>query len=180
MDDREKWAGELRSTLNECFDQIRYARAAELARSRRYLEAEGLLAPNGHAPSNPKELDLLARIAAQQGRFDQARRLWEAAFRLSPNNSDYERAIQCAEAAERSQQKRRKVVMIVLAVLTVASLVLAAYLLFRASRSATQQKPSAEEKLSSGAKQQPQQAPRPNTQPSPTKQTPPSGVPPKR
>lgn len=180
MDDQEKWAGELRRTLNECFDQIRFARAAELARSRRYLEAEGLLTPNGHASSNPKELDLLARIAAQQGRFDQARRLWEAAFRLSPNNSDYERAIQRAEAAERSQQKRRKVVMIVLAALTVASLVLAAYLLFRASRTSTQQKPTAEEKVSGAAKQQPQQAPRASQQPSPAKQAPPVVVPPKR
>ncbi len=180
MDDQEKWAGELRSTLNECFDQIRYARAADLARSRRYLEAEGLLAPNGHAPSNPKELDLLARIAAQQGRFDQARRLWEAAFRLSPNNSDYDRAIQLAEAAECSQHKRRKVVMIVLVVLTVASLIFAAYLLFRASRAPTQQKPTAEEQSSGGAKQQPQQAPRPNPQASAAKQAPPSVVPPKR
>jgi len=180
MDDQEKWAGELRRTLNECFDQIRFARAAELARSRRYLEAEGLLAPNGHASSNPKELDLLARIAAQQGRFDQARRLWEAAFRISPNNSDYERAIQRAEAAERSQQKRQKIVMIVLATLTVASLVLAAYLLFQAFRTPTKQKPTAEEKISGGAKQQPQQAPRPNPQPSPAKQAPPSVVPPKR
>lgn len=180
MDDQEKWAGELRRTLNECFDQIRFARAAELARSRRYLEAEGLLAPNGHASSNPKELDLLARIAAQQGRFDQARRLWEAALRLSPNNSDYEQAIQRAEAAERSQQKRRKIVMIVLATLTAASLVLAAYLLFRASRTPTQQKPTAEDKVSGGAKQQPQPAPRPNPQPSPAKQAPPSVVPPKR
>lgn len=166
--------------MNECFDQIRFARAAELARSRRYLEAEGLLTPNGHPSSNPRELDLLARIAAQQGRFDQARRLWEAASRLSPNNSDYERAIQRAEAARRSQEKRRKVAMFVLATLTVASLALAAYLLFRTSRTSAQQKPTGEENVSGAAKQQPQQAPRPNPQAAPAKQPPPAVVPPKR
>lgn len=180
MDDQEKWAGELRRTLNECFGQIRFARAAELARSRRYLEAEGLLTPNGHASSNPQELDLLARIAAQQGRFDQARRLWEAALRISPNNADYERALRRAEAAERAQQKCRKVVMTVLATLTATSLVLAAYLLFQASRTARQQKPAAEEEVSGGTKQQPQLAPRPNPQPPPAKQAPPAVVPPKR
>ena len=99
MEEQQKWAVEVRGTLKECFEQIRFARAVELARSRRYLEAEGLLAPNGRVSSDPKELDLLARIAAQQRRFGQARRLWEAALRLAPNNSDYQRAIQRAVAA---------------------------------------------------------------------------------
>ena len=58
---------------------MRFARAAELARSLRYLEATMVLSPNGRLPIEPGELDLLARIAPQQKQFDQAGRLWEVA-----------------------------------------------------------------------------------------------------
>src|SRR6516162_1867212 len=109
MPEKDKWALQTLSILTEYFRQIRFARAAELARSRRYLEATVVLSPNGGLPTEPTELDLLARIAAQQKRFDQAARLWEAALQRSPDNETYKRAIQRTIAAK---QNRRRIQLI--------------------------------------------------------------------
>jgi hypothetical protein len=92
--DREQWHQETRAALDECFEQIRFARAAELARSGRYLEAEGLLSPNGHCSEVPRDLDLLARIAVHQGHISDARRLWELALQKDPQNSSYKACIE--------------------------------------------------------------------------------------
>ena len=80
---------ETQTALQNCFAQIRLARATELAHSGRLLEAEAVLAQNGELPQNASELDLLARIAARQGRFDEARRRWNAAIQLEPGNETY-------------------------------------------------------------------------------------------
>lgn len=80
--------------IDECLDQLRYAHAAELARTGSYLEAEALLAPNGRFPDSPRELDLLARIAAHQERFDDAARLWNAALERDPDNASYKDSLQ--------------------------------------------------------------------------------------
>jgi len=85
---------ETRTALQNCFAQIRLARATELAQSGRLLEAEAVLAQNGELPRSARELDLLARIAARQGRFDEARRRWNAAIQTEPGNEIYR---QCLE-----------------------------------------------------------------------------------
>lgn len=85
---------ETRTALQDWFAQIRLARATELAQSGRLLEAEAVLAQNGELPRNASELDLLARIAARQGRFDEARRRWNAAIQIDPGNEIYR---QCLE-----------------------------------------------------------------------------------
>jgi hypothetical protein len=87
--EHEQWHLRTRAALDECFDQIRFARATELARSGRYLEAEALLSPNGQPSTTPRDLDLLARIAVLQGRTSDARRLWEAAVQRAPENPTY-------------------------------------------------------------------------------------------
>ena len=81
-------------SIDQCLNHIRLARAAELARSGNYLEAEAVLAPNGHVPESPRELDVLARIAAQQERFDDATRYWNAALKSDPDNSTYKDCLQ--------------------------------------------------------------------------------------
>jgi predicted Zn-dependent protease len=80
---------EARTALGKCFAHIRLARATELAQSGRFLEAEAVLVQNGELPEDPRALDLLARIAARQGRFSEARRRWEAAMRKDPANKGY-------------------------------------------------------------------------------------------
>lgn len=80
--------------LHNCFAQIRLARATELAQSGRLLEAEAVLAENGELPRDARELDLLARIAARQGRFDEARQRWTVAIQIEPHNELYR---QCLE-----------------------------------------------------------------------------------
>jgi len=90
-----------RTALEKCFAQIRLARATELAQSKRFLEAEAVLMLNGELPDNPRELDLLARMAAQQEQFGKARRLWEAALHASPADVEYS---QCLERARKWEQ----------------------------------------------------------------------------
>lgn len=81
--------------------QIRLARATELAQAGRLLEAEAVLAQNGELPRNASELDLLARIAARQGRFDEARRRWNAAMQIEPGNDIYRQCIEHLTPARR-------------------------------------------------------------------------------
>ena len=90
-----------RTALEKCFARIRLARATELAQSKRFAEAEAVLSPNGELTDNPSELDLLARIAAQQEQFGKARRLWEAALHASPAEVEYS---QCLERARKWEQ----------------------------------------------------------------------------
>lgn len=129
-DPLDKGTQRLRDALREFFEQMRFARAAELARSGRYLEAEGLLSPNGWESSDPKELDLLARISAQQGRYGRARRLWEAALQRCPGNADYQRAIERARNAERLQAIFQKGAMLALLGLATAALIIAVWTAF--------------------------------------------------
>ena len=55
--------------------KLRLARATDLAKSGRYLEAEALLSPFGGKPEGATELDLLARIALRRLRVNKARSL---------------------------------------------------------------------------------------------------------
>jgi tetratricopeptide (TPR) repeat protein len=92
---------EAQFALERCFTQIRLARATELAQSGRYLEAEAVLVRNGGLPDNPHELDLLARIAARQGRFDEARQYWNAALLKEPGNEIYRECMEHLTLARR-------------------------------------------------------------------------------
>jgi hypothetical protein len=58
------------------------------------LEAEAVLMYDGDFPDSPRELDLLARIAARQGRFEAARRLWSTAAKMDPGNEVYRQCIE--------------------------------------------------------------------------------------
>ena len=130
MDSQEKATLQLHDALKECFEQIRFARAAELARSGCYLQAEGLLSPNGRESSDPKELDLLARIAAQQRQYGLARRRWETALQQSPDNAAYKRAIECAKEAEHFQTMLRKGAIVALMAFSVAVLTISVWNFF--------------------------------------------------
>jgi hypothetical protein len=90
--------------LSRFLEQLLLARATELARSGRLLEAEALLT-SGRGPQSPKEMDLLARIAAQGHRYEQAKRLWTAARAGDPENQEYPRGMG-ALAEERKKQER--------------------------------------------------------------------------
>ena len=60
------------------------------------------MAPNGELPDDPRELDLLARIAAKQEQFAEARRLWEAALQKSPANVEYSQCLERVQKLERA------------------------------------------------------------------------------
>jgi hypothetical protein len=92
---------ETQTALQNCFAQIRLARATELAQSERFFEAEAVLMPDGEHPDRPRELDLLARIATRQGNFDVARRLWTRALQNEPENEIYKQCLSCLTPARR-------------------------------------------------------------------------------
>jgi type VI secretion system protein ImpK len=99
--EQEQMRQETQAALDECFDQIRFARATELARAGKYPEAESLLSPPGQPAQVPRDLDLLARMAAQQGRYADARRFWEAALKIEPENNAY---ALCLEHLDQAKQ----------------------------------------------------------------------------
>jgi hypothetical protein len=74
--------------------RLRLARATDLAKSGRFLEAEGILNSSGGIPEGGGELDLLARIAVRQRRYGKALLLWEGAMRCDPNNEEYRRCVE--------------------------------------------------------------------------------------
>ena len=116
MDSRGRATQQLRETLKDCFEQIRFARAADLARSRRYLEAEGMLSTIGRESLTVREIDLLARISAQQGQYQRARDLWQAALHRAPDNTEYKQAIESTREAEYLRAVCQKALMIVVVI----------------------------------------------------------------
>jgi len=116
MQDQEERVREVQSTLKECFQQMRFASATELARSRRFLEAEALLVPHGRLPESSCELDLLARIAAQQGQFEKARQCWKAALQHEPAHLAYETDIKAVGQAEKAAATKKTIGLVSVAV----------------------------------------------------------------
>jgi len=66
--------------------QLSLSRAAELARAGAYQEAETLLRTTDPNDLPIAGLDLLARICAQQGRFEEAQQWWQAVLAREPEN----------------------------------------------------------------------------------------------
>jgi hypothetical protein len=88
------------------FDRkLRLARATDLAKAGRFLEAESLLHSSRGIPEGGKELDLLARIAVRRRHFGKARLLWEAAMRSEPQNGEYR---QCVEQLREREVKLKR------------------------------------------------------------------------
>lgn len=114
----------VRGILSGCFREIRLAQATELARSRRYLEATALLTPQGRLPGDAKELDLLARIAAQQRRFAEAERLWNDASKAAPEILAYRDAATSAARARANWLQLKQMVLAVAVALVLAGIIL--------------------------------------------------------
>jgi hypothetical protein len=87
--------GDSKMQFDQCIEQVRFARAAELARTGNYLEAEAVLAPKGIMPESARELDLLARVVTLQNQFSRAEKIWDVASRKSPGNQDYIEYLEC-------------------------------------------------------------------------------------
>jgi hypothetical protein len=127
-------ATETRTALQNCFAQIRLARATELAQSGRLLEAEAVLAHNGELPHHAGELDLLARIAARQGRFDEARPRWNAAIQIEPGNEIYHHCLENLTPARRIVRlivNSQDTLLIILVWMTIAFGIAALFYAFR-------------------------------------------------
>ena len=82
--------------------QLRLAEVAELARRGQLNEAQARLAHVGPDSDSIAELDLLARIYAQQNRYSEAAALWSRVLSLDPNHeaakaSSRDKALACAQ-----------------------------------------------------------------------------------
>jgi hypothetical protein len=88
-------------------EQLHVARATELARSGRLLEAEALLTSDG-GPRSGQEMDLLARIAAQRSKFEHAAAWWQAAQEKDPSNADYRQGLEALADEARKQVRNQK------------------------------------------------------------------------
>lgn len=128
---RDPISTQIRATLGAAFEQIRLARAAELARSSRLLEAAAILAPDGRLPENPQGLDMLARIAVRLQDFDTAQCCWRNASQMEPGNPAYAECLGELQLARRKERLRRKVVVGLSTVATIGGLLAAGYILWK-------------------------------------------------
>ena len=103
------------STKNEAFDKIRdilseysadmnFAMASEYARRCDYSQAKALLLPHGKIPDSTRELDLLARISANNGDSVAAKRFWLLALEKEPDNQNIKESI--AEIANMEPEEK--------------------------------------------------------------------------
>lgn len=115
--------------------QIALARASDLAREGNFAESEQIIAHLLERESlEPEALDLLARIRAHQGRYDEARRLWNHASAVEPGNESYKAALDRIAEVDRLPHPSR--VLQVTFVCLVSVLIIAAlgYAMLRANR----------------------------------------------
>lgn len=113
-------------TAQSLLNQLTLARARALARAGLYRAAEQLLyAPGKEANSAPEALDLRARILAQQGRFDEAEKLWAQASALEPANAAYVNALRRVNKRQRHPALRRATVLTLVLCLSAVALVFA-------------------------------------------------------
>lgn len=96
------------AVIDEFAARLQFARAAELARSGRLLEAEAVLMTPEERILSPGELDLLARIHLRQGRCGDAALRWNQAHKLS-GDAEYLRLLESLEhfSAAIEKSKRR-------------------------------------------------------------------------
>jgi hypothetical protein len=126
------WQDKTRRTLDRYFMKVRLARATEMAQQGRYLTARSLLSLDGHLPQHSGELDLMARIAAHQGFYEEARSLWETALKRDVEN---ELCLRALKVIPTSGQIRRKLWMayVSVALIFLAATGIAVYLLYPTS-----------------------------------------------
>ena len=85
-------------------------------------------------PADAKELDLLARVAAQQRRFADAERLWNNASKVLPENTAYREAAALAARARKNWIQIKQTVFAVAVALVLAGIILGLISLFTGPR----------------------------------------------
>jgi nucleoid-associated protein YgaU len=93
---------EVISKMKELLEVLVCTQAADWARQGALQYAEAFLRPlTKDSNASPLTLDLMARILAQQGRWKEARELWERALAQAPNDDAFQKAIQRCSQMER-------------------------------------------------------------------------------
>lgn len=109
------------------FTQTRLANASVLAVAGRYVEAEALIKPQGLDPTDDRELDLLARIQANQAKYLKAHYYWVTASKAALSEVEYSKLANLAMRAEWTRREIRQLCLVVsiisIAAITIVSLV---------------------------------------------------------
>jgi tetratricopeptide (TPR) repeat protein len=96
---------ELSAAIRQALETLMVAQAAEWARQGNLIHAEAFLRPLAQQPeASPYILDLLAKVLAQQGRFKEAKELWQRASTMQPDNENFLRAITWCEHFQSARQ----------------------------------------------------------------------------
>lgn len=90
--------------LEPLLDELEFERAVELARGRHYQQAEEILDRLTKRGSRVSlaNLDLRARMYAQQGRFSEAEALWRELIRQDPGNAAYQEGLRYVTRQQRA------------------------------------------------------------------------------
>jgi len=96
---------ELSAAIRQALETLMMAQAAEWARQGNLNHVEAFLRPLAQQPeASPYILDLLAKVLAQQGRFKEAKELWQRASIIQPDNENFLRAITRCEHFQSARQ----------------------------------------------------------------------------
>jgi hypothetical protein len=112
--------------VTECVEDLRFAHATELARAGLYAAAKALLLPANQTLTEARDLDLLARIEANQHHYAEAQRIWLAAATVSSEPNNYR--LLASEAANAGQARflRKQVVLALTISFVLSGLILSA------------------------------------------------------
>jgi len=118
-----------KSTAEEIVEEfslkLKLARSAELALAGSLFKAEELLMSGNELPKSAGELDLLARILVRQKRYAEAKKRWNDALRVSPDETCYEKALIALEKHVMTLNYRRKLWISVISVVFLTLFVIA-------------------------------------------------------
>lgn len=117
---------EVISKIRELMEVLACTQASDWARQGALQYAEAFLRPLiEDSDVSPLTLDLMAKILAQQGRWEEARKLWERALVHDPSNEAFQKAIQRCFQMERktSRHLRRPILLVGLSCVILAGLI---------------------------------------------------------
>ncbi|HKR59282.1 MAG TPA: OmpA family protein [Pyrinomonadaceae bacterium] len=118
--------------VRDLISKIEIARAADLAYRNHFEESETILAGVLRSDEQPHQaLDLLARIRAHQGRFQEAQSLWNRAVVADPANQSYRLALTRISEINQRQIRSRVAPIFLVSGVGVVLLVALGYAAFR-------------------------------------------------
>jgi flagellar motor protein MotB len=100
-------ADETLAQLSDCLSRLGWLQAAAAARSGDLNQAEAILQARSRQQPTPENLDLLARVLAQQGRLTEAEQAWKRVLHISPQHANARAGLERIERLQSHGARRR-------------------------------------------------------------------------